>query len=277
MKKNLLLLLIFGSFIACKSKNNASDKDSIINNTYSNHQSTELMQKFKPIIEGVWVKSDYIDKVIKTKSPMAAEDLANGLTTMYIQTNNLKGDSIMVKAGWGNHEGSELTLKFKPGKTNETILLGDFDLSYSIKNGDTTIVLYSYDKEKNEHTTTLYTKALNTEKDLGDGLDYLINKGILAGKYKFTDSLGKSSTVTFTSLGKVSGFENLKTYSIENDLGGEPMNNLDNIMFDMDLKTRKDYTFKLNADTLSFYDTKSNADSTELLVDKLRYKFVRQK
>ncbi|MDP9081619.1 MAG: hypothetical protein M3O71_29760 [Bacteroidota bacterium] len=277
MKKKLILLLIISAFIACKSKNSSTDKDSIINNTYSNKQSAELIQKFKPIIQGVWVKKDYIDKVVATKSPMTAADLASGLTTMYIETDSLKGDSMKVDAGWNNHEGSDLTLKFKPGKTSETILLGDFDLGYSIKNGDTSIVLYGYDKEKNEHTTTWYVKAFNKQKNLGDGMGYLINKGLIAGTYKMTDSIGKSSTVTFTALGKVSGFENLKTYSIQNDLGGEPMNNLDNIMFDMDLKTRKDFTFKFNADTLSFYDTKANGDSTELLVDKLRYKFVRQK
>lgn len=277
MKKSIALLLILSVFIACKSKNSSTDKDSIINNTYSNKQSAELLQKFKPVIQGVWVKKDYIDKVIQTKSPLAAEDLASGLTTMYIQTDSLKGDSLMVNAGWNNHEGSDLTLKFKPGKTSETILLGNFDLGFSIKNGDTSIVLYGYNKEKNEYTTTWYVKALNKQKYLGDGLDYLINKALIAGTYKMTDSLGKNDIVIFTALGNVSGFGNLKTYSILNDLGGEPMNNLDDIAFEAPGKTRKNYTFKIIADTLSLYDTKANADSTELLVDKLRYKLVKQK
>ena len=277
MKKNLIPLLIISAFIACKSKNSSTNKDSIINNTYSNKQSADLIQKFKPIIQGVWIKKDYIDKVVETKSPMAAQGLASGLTTMYIQTDSLKGDSLTVGAGWNNHEGGDLTLKFKPGKTSETILLGDFDLGYSIKNGDTTIVLYGYDKDKNEHTTTWYIKAFNKQKDLGDGMAYLIDKGIIAGKYNFTDSLGKSSSVLFTDKGQVNGFKNFTGFSIQNDLGNEPMNNLDEIMLNGADKTQKDYTFKIVADTLSFYDTKANADSTEMVVDKLRYKFVRQK
>jgi hypothetical protein len=279
MKRNIFALLILSAFVACKSSNKPSDKDSVVNNNYQSHQSAALIKKFKPIVQGVWVKTSYIDKVVKTKSPAEAEDQATGLTTMYIETNNLKGDSIVVEVGWGNHEGGEITLKFSPGKTRETISFGSFDLGYSVKNGDTSIVLFEYDKEKNEHTTTWYTKALNKQSDLGDGMDYLINKGLFAGKYKLADSLGNNGSVVFTDRGKVSGLANFTSYFINDDVGGEPMNNLDHIIFDRFSKTSKSksYSFKFVKDTLHLYSTKANSDSTELLVDKLIYKLVKQK
>ncbi len=154
-------------------------------------------------------------------------------------------------------------------------------MGYSIKNGDTTLVLYYLNADK-KLEKSVYVKSYNQIDDLADKsdyldeVDYLINKGLIAGKYSSTDSLGAKSDVIFTDGGKVSGLSEFKTYYIQDDFMG-PMGNLDEIIFEMYKKGQKDYAFKLKADTLSIFSTKASVDSTELYYDKLVYKLVRSK
>ncbi|ASU32091.1 hypothetical protein [Mucilaginibacter xinganensis] len=270
------MLLIITFIAACKSNTKHGNVDSVAVGSI-NSSSQVLISQFKPFIQGVWVKSDYIEKILATKSPLAAQDLASGLTTFNIQTDSIKGDSVKVAAGWNNHEGSELTLKFQQGKTEQTILLGDFDLGYSIKNGDTTLVLYGYDKDKNEHTTTRYTKALNKQNGLSDGMDFLINRGLIAGNYTLNNIPGNRGAITFTNDGKVTGLADFKTYALNTDFVAGPENNLDEILFNLYSKAQKSFTFKINKDTLNIFDTRESADSINLIVDKLEYKLIKQK
>lgn len=277
MRKSTCLMLLIITFIAaCKSNTKHGNVDSVAVGSI-NSSSQVLISQFKPFIQGVWVKSDYIEKILATKSPLAAQDLASGLTTFNIQTDSIKGDSVKVAAGWNNHEGSELTLKFQQGKTEQTILLGDFDLGYSIKNGDTTLVLYGYDKDKNEHTTTRYTKALNKQNGLSDGMDFLINRGLIAGNYTLNNIPGNRGAITFTNDGKVTGLADFKTYALNTDFVAGPENNLDEILFNLYSKAQKSFTFKINKDTLNIFDTRESADSINLIVDKLEYKLIKQK
>lgn len=161
MKNILFIAAIIAVLVSCKSNTKTKSTDTATNT--AEIETRNLIKKFKPIIGGSWVKSDYIDKVIKYQSPLAAADMATGLTVLVIDTQSVKGDSIITAAGWGNHEGSNLVLKFTPGKTKRTIKLGNFDLGYYIRfrSDDTTLVLYDYNPGNNTTTTTRYVKALN--------------------------------------------------------------------------------------------------------------------
>jgi len=278
MKNILYALLCIGLISSCKSNTTQTSKDSTTTTPLST-ASQAIIIKFKPIIQGVWVKADYINKVIKTKSPAEAEDEAIGITVMYINTSKIKGDSLVVNAGYGNHEGGDAILKFKPGKSPGAIVFNGGDLNYSIENGDTILIAHLKDDDTKKTKTVRYVKALNNEPDdnLGLGMDYLINKNLVAGTYVMTDSLGNTAKVTLSALGKVTGIPGFDTFWISDDIGGEPMNNLDGFTFNLYKKTAKDYTFKIVADTLTLYDTKANADSTEDILDKMRYKLVRVK
>lgn len=279
MKKILFTFLVVSVFISCKSKTNPTVNDSLVNNSPTKNQTDELIQKFKPFIQGVWVKADYFNKVIKTKSPLAAADEATGITTMYINTDHIKGDSIVVSAGIDNHEGGNPVLKFQPGKNPSSIIFNDGELSYSVENGDTVLTLLQFDEAKKLLIKTKYIKALNkqADDDIGYGMNYIINKNLISGNYTLTDSLGIKTRVTFNNNGKVSYFPGLKTFFIDTDHGNDPMSNLDNIVFNFNTKNYAFYAFKINADTLNLYDTYANADSTELILGKLKYKLVRQK
>jgi 6-phosphogluconate dehydrogenase len=56
-----------------------------------------------------------------------------------------------------------------------------------------------------------------------------------------------------------------------------PENNLDEILFDWNTKNQKSFTFKFSKDTLNIYETREDADSINLIVDKLKYKLVKHK
>jgi hypothetical protein len=279
MKNILYLSLITCLYFSCRSYHKLTTRDDT-STTIAFSQSQKLIEKFKPVIQGVWVKSDYIDKVIKTKSPLAAADKANGITTMYINTEKINGDSLSVDIGTGNHEGSEMILKFKPGKNKKTISFGYSDLGYEINNGDTILVLYYFGKDKYFDPITKYSKVLNKQSndDLGYGMNYIINKGLISGNYILHDSVGNYSAVNFSDNGTVTGFFNYTKFNFNIDLHSDIRDNLDEIGFDYDTKNNVSYSYKINNDTLNLYTTKVNiTDTDELIIDKLKYKLVRQK
>jgi hypothetical protein len=124
-----------------------------------------------------------------------------------------------------------------------------------------------------------YIRALKhqSDDDLGYGINYIINKGLIAGNYIMTDTMGTTSKAIFTNEGNVSGFLNCKKYELNIDLNSEPMNNLDEIGFDIRSSNHKSFSYKIIGDTLSFYDTRPNADSTELILGKRIYKLIKQR
>ncbi|WP_295714456.1 hypothetical protein [Mucilaginibacter sp.] len=274
MKKSLFPVLVLALLVACKSSTKQSTKDST---TTPLEVAPKIdIENIKSKIQGTWVKKAYIDKVIETKSPLAAVDEASDLTTFVINTDDIKGDSLKVLAGWGNHDGSELTLKFKAGKQPSSIIFGAGELGLSSVNGANILTYYRLDEKSKKTIATQYIKALSQKpNELGEGTYYLVNKGLIAGDYTMTDSLGVISKINFDPHGKVSSFLGYKTYNINIDLNSDVMDNLDEIGFDSFSKDPKSYSFKIDADTLKLYDTRPNADSTELVLDKLKYRLVR--
>ena len=214
MKNGLYVLLIISLFLSCGRDSKQDDNNAV------DKVTQQLIKEFSPIIQGVWVRKEYIDKVVKTKSPYAAEDEAFGITVMYINTSHMKGDSLTVSNGVGNHEGGQFVMKFHPGKKYKSTLIINSDLfsdvhgelGYSIKKNDTTLILYSYNDEKKSWSTIQYVKALNTQADddIGYGLNFLINKRVFSNKYTCIDSIGTYSNVILTNEGKITGLLDFK-------------------------------------------------------------------
>jgi len=254
--------------MSCKSKP-GDDQDSAGNKQLD--QSAEMLQQFRPVINGVWVKKNYLKKVLKTKSPLEANDRVEGITTFAIDTNKIKGDKLTVPVSFSNHKKSEITLKFQPGKNTTTIMLGNDELSYTIKRGDTTLVIYHYDEQKHETASDKYIKAFNKQpvEDIGYAMSYMINQGMISGTYQGVDDAGKKFNVTFTDDGKVSGYPGLSNYFVQNDLSGK-IKNLDVIVFNRNSKDQRLYAFELHKKMLTLHEIKANADSTSLTADKLK-------
>jgi len=284
MKNLLFAFFISGIFFSCKGSKDQSAKDSIGTDSLANTQEA-LIKKFGPIIQGVWVEKGYIDKLGETKSPIASTDFEGYISSMKINVGQNAVDSITVPAIWGNHEGGDTRLIFKPGKQKNTLLfrLGEQgnlgELAYSIENNDTILTTYLPDeKRKGKFFISKYIKIFNTNAgNEGEGLYYAVNKKIISGNYASIDSTGKNMNIIFTNDGKLTGIPDLNGYSINIDFDGGPPNNMDEISFLKNEKVLQSYTFKIKADTLKLYETRLNADSTEYILDKLKYKLVRQK
>lgn len=275
--KNYFLLAILCLIFSCKNNTKQSSKDTASTPATAKN-SDSLINKFKPLLQGTWVKKAYIDKVAMTKSPLAAVDEASDLTTFDIETDAIQGDSIKVLAGWGNHDSSDMILKFKAGKYPSSVVFGAGELSLTTVAGNSILTYYHPDEKTKRIIATQYIKAQFAKpNELGEGIYYLVNKALIAGDYAMTDSLGTSSKVSFDPHGKVKGFLNFSTYDINIDLNSDAMDNLDEIGFKAGEKNYQSYSFKFDADTLKLYDTRPNADSTELVLDKLRYKLVKVK
>ena len=284
MKRILLFLLPITLLFACHSDHKKENTDTLNKpNAAKTHvlskETLALIDEFKPIIQGVWVKSDYLEKIKQTKSPLAADNLAYGMTALYIRTDSIKIDSLIVPDIADNHDGSYWTLYFRKGKKKNSVLLGPGELTYNIKHKDTCLFISYYDKElkKNINTKYIRTYKFTPSNDFGNGIDYYINKILIAGQYNLYDDNGLISKVEFKDDEKLSGFFNFKTYKINIDMHSETQATLDEIFFQGENKVHGSFAFKFNADTLNLYTTKENADSVSSSIDKLKYKLVREK
>lgn len=272
MLKNAIYTILIIVFItSCKSK---SDKP-LITPEVSPDTIQKLITKLKPILQGVWVKKDYIDKVISTRSPLLASDKVIGITTMHINSPETRGDSLPVLVTYDNKNPGGVILRFKQGKSKAGMPFGENELGYSIKNADTTLVLYQY--YQNRWVLTPYIRALRQSagNDLQDGINYLINKNLFAGRYSSTDIQGKKSDITFKDNGEISGFGAFTKYTVESSYDNKVMNNLDEITFNQFSSDEKTFIFKIDANTLNLFEVKPNANSTLLITGKLKYKLVK--
>ena len=234
------------------------------------------------------MKSDYINDVEKTRSPYESHYKLKGVASIAIALPNDKGDSARIGYSLNNHEGSDFVIYFKTGQMSTSLKtsLPDYDiktnfyeLGYKVKNQDTTLIFYHYNKHREIINAVKFTKVLNSLPldDMGYGIEYVTDEKLISGKYSTVDSTGNSFKIEFNSEGKVTGFLDFKTYYINTDFEAGPENNLDEIDFDVSTPKQKSYTFKFNVDTIDLYDIDHNADSTLLMTGKLKYKLVRQK
>lgn len=283
MKRILLFLLPLTALLSChsdhkKANNDTLNKTNAGTNQVLSKETLALIGKFKPIIQGVWVKADYLEKIKETKSPLAASSFASWITTLFINCDSIKGDELKVLAGYGNHDSGDVTIKFEHGKKPETILFDDHDLSYTISNGDTVLFLPQFDERKKIYFSRKYVRVLSKQPtdNFGYGIYLAVNKAVIAGNYLFTDTLGNKKKVRFNDDGKLIGFPDFYSYQINIDFN-DLYDNLDVITLQGKIKHFMSYSFKINADTLNLYTTKENADSISLSIDKLKYKLVREK
>jgi hypothetical protein len=263
MKRIVYLLLFTSIFLSCKNKNGDTDQDTT-NNGKPLDQSQALLHQFKPLINGVWVKKDYIKKVKKSKSPLEAVEKSTGITIMYIDTAQIKGDSLKVPVILNNHEGTSVSLSFQPGKNTTTVMLGKDELSYKAKR-DTTLIIYHYNPDTKETDVAQYIKTMGKQPagSLAAGMSIAINKAILSGKYEGTDASGKKIYATFTDDGRVTGLPGLTTYYIQNDLIADPEHSHDQIIFNLNGKDQKSYSFIIHKKTLSLYDNEEQVKSNK--------------
>jgi hypothetical protein len=263
MKRLVYLPLILCILLSCKSKITGDDQDP--STTKPLDQTPELKHQFTPLINGIWVSQDYLKKVKKSKSPMAAAAKADGVTAMAIDTSKLQGDSIMVPVIINNHEGNNVALRFEAGRNTNTVTLGNDELTYKIKNADTTLIVYHYNTNTKETMTIKFIKALQSNPGIQPsyGLNMAVNKNLMAGTYIAADAAGKKYDVSFSPDGKVSGLPGFSTYYVQIDLVASSKENADQIIFNLNAKRQKPYSFLIHKNTLTLYDNANQLKSNK--------------
>lgn len=263
----------------------SNDKTSIVDN--SSNQIDSLKQRFIPILNGVWVLTDYIRAIEQTKSPLKAADKLHGVVTMIIEA-DIKSDSIYVGASWNNHEGYNFSTFFVKGQKHNSLKtnIPDYDektnyyeLGFETISNKTFLVLYHYSKSNKLIDKKEFTKVADKQhdNDAAWGLQYIVNEKLFSGSYLLIDSTKSSTTINLKSDGSLTGYSDFKTYYVITDFMGGPETILDGIAFNLNEENSKWFAFRIESDTTFFYSTIGDEEAGELLqLDKIKYKLVRQ-
>ncbi len=249
--------------------------------------ANKLAQQFKPFLHGVWVHGDYMDDILKTRSPVKSSEKLTFITQLTIDTSGISEDSINIGIALGNHEGSDLVLYFKQGQTPTSLLTningfeqesGFYELGYETSGNDTALKIYHYDSKHKLLDDTKYIKVaeVSTGGTLEDGFQYMVNKKLIAGSYIVTDSIGIERSVRMNSDGVISGLPGLRTYYVITDFVTSPEDNTDKICFDIQTDLQRCYAFEMRGDTISLFKARENERDTLFNKGPALYKFVKQ-
>lgn len=293
MKRILLLLLPLTALLSCHSDHKKANTDTIkkpnaATNQVLSKETLALIDEFKPIISGIWVRTDYITDLKKTLSPYKSSDKFGSVSGISIEPFNKRSDSTNIGYSLANHEGNSCALYFKRGSKPNSLKTGyndysgngsQYELGYSIIKKDTSLILYSLDDKNKVIDKTFYKKVAdkdNGESDAAWGINFYTKKLLVAGTYNFIDSLGKHGFCKFTAEGKLYGFGDFENYDIGTDFSVGPGNKEDQIFFNINTPKQKTYSFQIKADTLNIFEI-DNIDTEDEKVGKLKYKLVRER
>ena len=292
MKRFIFILLAYLVLVGCSSQTTS---------TLDNHNissSNSMKQNFTPIIQGVWVLTDYINEIETTKSPSKSRHklfipnstyILEEIVTMVIDVSNLS-DSIEVGASINNHEEYFFMIYFQTGQ-NDTSLktsISDYndrsnfyELSYQTLNSENYLFLYCYDKTNKLIGTRQFSKIANEQKgdDVAWGIQYIVNKKLFSGDFLLMDNENAQTQIKFNVDGSLEGFLEFDTYKIVTDFIGDVIFiEIDEILF---LKERDDltsYAFQINKDAIFLYSVILHEETgLPFELDELKYKLVREK
>lgn len=218
-----LLTIITALLFACgsdKKENNTVPESNI-------STADRLKHQFLPIIGGGWVAKGYLDRLKENKSPMKSADKTDGILCVIIPFEAEK-DSAWAGLDYNSHEADNFTIYFKPRKhtaslaTNYKVYDREtdfFELSYTIKNADTTLFINRFDASGRLIKSMPFTRvSRETATDyVGYPAEVAVNRLLMEGSYIYTDTLATQHTVTFKRNGTLTGFGNYTNYYVNTD------------------------------------------------------------
>lgn len=250
--------------------------------TVKDNASVNQAAGIKFVINGYWYEPTYIADLQITKSPFQSRGSLATMVEIDIDTSQAIGDTLEVGAP-SVHEGTIFRIIFSPGLKPNSVQTDiiDYDtksnfyeLGYSISAKDTTLIIYHYDKNKNQLGQMEYKRA---PKSSESALQYMVNKTLFAGNYNAFDSSGQILTLNFSNDGLVSGLPNYKKYYVLTDFVAEPENSLDEVCFDIQTANQRCYAYEIKGDTIKLYHLKESEDYNSLKHGQLKYKLVKQR
>lgn len=238
-------------------------------------------------MNGVWVATEYIQGIKQTRSPYKSQEELDGICEISIDMNTVQGDSLAVGVSLGNHEGGLFYIYLRQEKNAERLPISDpysggeaigespdYELGYSVHSGDTSLVMYVYDRQHHSVDSMRYTRVL--EKSLpggggGGGIQYIVNRLLITGDYALRMPDGSIHSIHFADDGTVSGLPEFKTYYVLTDFAAEP-HEFDQISFDIQTSNQHDYILRIYQEALCIYEAvRDKKDESILQRGKLKY------
>lgn len=281
MKHILPFIIVSIMLVACQAKQQVETKNEYIESKLNFNNQIDI-QSFRPLMEGSWVKSDYLEILEKTKSSLAAWHHVGDVTSFYFNFDKLKGDSLKFGVNYGNHEGDELYLYFREISAKNTFAAkvegyekyNFIDRFYEFQLESPYIFLRKYDKKHNLLETTKYTRV-STEKvnHVTEGLSFALNSNIIAGKYWYNNQ-----EIFFDNNGKTN-FLGFSKYNIWEDFNGPDNLETDGLTLSGNQKFSTLF-LKIEKDSLLFFETieqKDEFDQTFIAgKGELKYTLLKQ-
>lgn len=277
MRQLIVFFLTALILMSCSSEKRKSDT-----NTINNVDS--LRHDFNSVFKGVWVLTDYIEEIVKTKSALKSANKLKDITEMIINEES-KCDSVEIGISINDHEGNSFIAYFSAGqkkgslKTNipdyET-QTNYYELGYETIDKVTYLFLYHYNKANKLIDKKQFTKVSEKLPEKVDGIQIFVNKTLIAGNYILLDSLSSKRKVEFGVDGSLKGFNNFKTYYYYTDymLGQAP--DYDLISLANSETDGKDFELQLKNDTIYLYSTTGDEFHGTFRLDKLVYRLTKQ-
>lgn len=224
-----------------------------------------VAQRFSPIISGYWVSARYLAALARTRSPKAAiQDFPNYPVTILVEPAAATADSTHASLVLNLHEGSDMTIFFRPGSSTTSLpartLLDEVTISYEVtyqaSAADT--VLYVVKRQhQRELSRFAYRRVARVRAgqdytaQLNDELAHLLNRQLVAGSYAGTDSLGRPLRVQLSPTGQVKGLP-FRTYHVLEDFLGGPTGG-DALIFNTYQKNQEQFEATYGRDTIRLY------------------------
>jgi hypothetical protein len=288
MKQLTFIFLALIALVNCSNKKISISDNNINDISLIDNNIDGLKQNFLPIINGIWVLTDYINEIEKTKSPIKSRHKLDGIVTMVIDAKN-QSDSIKVGASWNNHEGYEFVVYFQTGQNSHSLktdisnyydYLTSYELGYETINNEDYLFLYRYNNKNELIGKMQFSKVANHQQnnDAAWGLQYIVNKILLSGEFLLIDSANIKTQIKFNNDGSLIGFQNFDAYYIITDYLGDPVFlDVDMINFKNEKHDFLEYAFKINNDTIYFYSVIAEEETgLPFELDELKYKLVRK-
>ena len=143
MKRIVYLILAASVITSCKRTPSPTEK---------------LIEKFKPMIQGVWNSKEEMDEMARSKRAPKKDTTRRYINSMIIETEKINGDSIPIAVGFNSGFGDDLVFKFHAGTKPKLTCEDKYQLRYNVRNRDT--VLYLYTQEKDSIKVTEFVKIL---------------------------------------------------------------------------------------------------------------------
>lgn len=266
----LLLAITCTGLAACGGGNRNADTD-------NGFKAAAL-----PVLHGLWVRTDYIQDLARTQSPLHSANFLQGIDAMYIDTSKVSGDSLEINASYNNHEGIPFHIVFREGREPHSFpidlsSLGDEVVTYEIvvpttPDGQLTMVTYDYQNHAKQRIAYTRIGDLPTSDNFYSAASMAAQQLLTAGHYTL---LPGGTSVHMAADGTITGLADYDGYNISTDFVIPIANDLDNITFYRQQQRDTSLIFSIAADTLYLYETGLSDNEVNLIQGPVKYTLIK--